>query len=102
MFDQTEKKNDSFVTAITEKETLEFFSEGLKQAASAAQQLAIAQNHSIWARIALTCMNIRLVGLKLASAKSLNRQTTLQILDRYEDVTSDKLEENRPKKFLVN
>jgi len=95
-------QNDKFVTAISEVETMEFFSEGLKQAASAAQQLALAQNNAIWVRIALTCMNIRIAGLKLANAKAMGRQATLQMLDRYEEATSDKLEESRPKKFLIN
>ena len=91
-----------FVTSISEQQTLEYFSEGLKQAASAAKQLALAQNAPIWARIAITCMDLRLAGLKLAHAKSISRQKTLQILDDREKIMSYKLEEGRPKKFIMN
>lgn len=99
-------RQEDFVTSIvTEKESIEFMSEGLKQAASAARELAVAQNHPIWADIALLCMELRVHGLQLANGKSIGRQKTLQIMDNYETMMSKKLDEVRPQpkpKFLLN
>lgn len=87
---------DMLATSIvSEKETIEYFSEGLKQAASAARELAIAQNHQVWADIAILCMELRLYGIKLASEKALTRQKTLQILDHRENVMSKGLDDKR-------
>jgi len=94
--------DEKFVTPITEKEVLEYLSEGLLKAASAAKELAVKEDSRIWAQIALTCANIRLLGMQLAHAKALSRNQTLQMLDRYEDQMDAKLEEKRPSKLLIN
>lgn len=97
---------ETFVApVVSEKETIEYFSEGLKQAASAARELAIAQNHPVWADIALLCMEIRLCGLKMATDKSLGRQKMLQLLDDRETIMPKTLADSRPPqkpKFLLN
>jgi len=93
---------DKFVTPITEKETIEFFSEGLKQAASAAKDLAVEQNHPIWGQIALACSELRLYGIQLANGKYIGRQKALQILDLREKKMSDNLEKSRPQKLIVS
>ena len=53
------RPEDLVKSVVTEKESIEFMSEGLKQAASAARELAVAQNHPIWADIALLLMELR-------------------------------------------
>jgi hypothetical protein len=93
---------DKFVTPITEKEVLEYLSEGLLKAASAAKELAIKEDSRVWAQIALTCANIRLMGLQLAHSRALSRQRTLEMLDQYEDQMDARLEEKRPPKLLIN
>lgn len=97
--------SDLVTSIVTEKESIEFMSEGLKQAASAARELAIAQNHPIWADISLILMELRMHGLQIANGKSLGRQKTLQIIDRHETMMSSKLDDSRPQptpKFLLN
>ena len=97
--------NDIADSIVTTKETIEFFSEGLRQAASAARQLAKAQNHPIWMDISCLLDELHNSGVELSRKKSLGRQKTLQILDRYETTMSDKLEESRSvrkPKFLLN
>lgn len=96
---------DLVKSVVTEKESIEFMSEGLKQAASAARELAIAQNHPIWQDIALILMELRLHGIQIATGKSLGRQKTLQVLDQYETIMSNKLDEGRPQqkpKIILN
>lgn len=99
------RQEDFVKSIITEKESIEFMSEGLKQAASAARELAVAQNHPIWVDIALLLMELRVHGLQIANGKSLGRQKTLQMLDDHETIMSKKLDEGRPQpkpKFLLN
>ena len=90
---------------VSEKETIEFFNEGLLQASSAARQLAKAQKHEIWKDISILCDQIHNTGIHLAKSKPLSRQQTLQILDRREAAMSNKMDDNRPvakPKFLLN
>lgn len=87
---------DKFVSPyINDRETIEFFNEGLKQAASAARQLAKAQNHPIWHDISTLCDEIHNTGIGLSQARSLGRQKTLKILDHRETVMAKKLDATR-------
>ena len=101
-----EPQNDNLATSyVTEKESIEFMLEGLKQAASAARQLGKAQQHEIWIDIGLLMDEIHNRCFQLSTAKSLGRQKTLHILDARENVMSKKLEETRPQpkpKFILN
>jgi hypothetical protein len=102
-----DNQNNNILTSgyITEKETLEFFSEGLKQAASAARQLASAQSHEIWKDISLLLDELHNNGIQMACAKSLGRQKTLQILNHRETIMNKKLDDKRAAakpKFLLN
>lgn len=94
-----------FVAPVTEKESIEFFREGLKQASSAARQLASAQSHPIWDDISKILDEMHNNGMKLILGKPLSRQNTLMILDRREKVMSDKLDAERTPtkpKLVVN
>ena len=95
---------DKFVSSYIEpKETMEYFSEGLRQAADAARRLADSQSHEIWKDISLLLNELHNTGVKLSRSKSLGRQKTLQILDNRETVMNKKLDDKRVKpKFLMN
>lgn len=101
-----ESLNGNLATSyVSDKESIEYMLEGLKQAASAARELGKAQSHPIWVDIGLLLDEIHNRCLHLSTAKSLGRQKTLQILDNRENVMSKKLEETRPTpkpKFLLN
>ena len=98
---------DSFVDAVSEKESMEFLSEGLKKASSAARQLAAAQNHPIWADISKMLEEMQRSCIDLARSKALSRTQTLKILDHRETLMSNALDKTRAasepkKKFLMN
>ena len=95
---------DKSLTRITEKEVCEFFNEGLKQAASAARQLGIVQEHDIWTDISTLCDHIRSQGLTLFTQRGLSWTETLKIIDDRQNMTSSVLEMKRSpkKKFLMS
>lgn len=93
---------DTTLTRITEKETFEFFSEGLRQSASAASQLAELQKHAIWEDISTLLMQLHNNGIEMYKSKPLARFDVLGMLDKRQTVMSDKLENQRPKKFILN
>ena len=65
------------LTPISEKESMEFFDDGLKYAADRARQLAKKQSHPIWADIALILEEMRDKGKKIAEGKSMGRLDVL-------------------------
>lgn len=93
---------DTSLARITERETFEFFSEGLRQSASAASQLAELQKHAIWEDISSLLMELHNNGVEMYKSKPLSRFDVLQMLDTRQNVMSDKLEDTRPKKFFLN
>jgi len=95
---------DRSLTRISERETLEFFNEGLKEAASAARQLGLAQEHPIWTDISTLCDHIRSQGIQLFTSRGLSWTETLKILDDRQNMTSGVLDAKRKpaKKFLLN
>lgn len=95
--------NDTFVDPVNEKETMEFFCEGLLKASSSARELAIVQNHPIWHDVSLLLDEIRNKGVDLSKEKSLGRQKTLQILDIRENIMNKTLGERSPlnQKFFL-
>ena len=86
-----------FVSYISEKETMEFFCEGLRQASDAAIRLAKAQNHPIWEDISKLMDEMHNQGLYLARSKPLSRSHVLGMLDIRQKKSSDILEASRPK-----
>lgn len=94
-------ETDTSLTRITEKETMEFFSEGLKQAESAARQLGILQNHFIWHDISSLLQSLRSHGIKLARSKPLTRSNVLSMLDIRQKRMAGDLDGKRPKKFII-
>ena len=101
-----EQLNDNLATSyVSEKESIEYMLEGLKQASSAARQLGKAQSHPIWVDIGMLMDEIHNRCLQLSTAKSMSRQRTLQILDSRENVMSKELDKTRLQakpKFLLN
>lgn len=91
------------LAVVSEQETMEFFSEGLKQAASAAMELSVAQSHPIWEDISALCLEMRKIGIDLSQAKPLSRFDALAFLDKKEKVMIKNLEEKSPsKKFIIH
>lgn len=92
---------------ISEVESMEFFVEGLKQASSAAIQLARAQDHPIWHDISLILDEMNNRGVELANSKPLSRFKTLELLNAREKKMSNTLDEKRDqqggaKKLIIN
>lgn len=94
--------NSSFVTRVTERETVEFFHEGLCQAAGAARQLAILQQHEIWSDVSKLLDEIHNNGMKMILAKPLSRTDVLSMLDKRESRTLENLDKIRKPKLIVN
>lgn len=94
---------DRSLTRISEREVCEFFNEGLKQAAAAAKQMGIAQEHEIWKDVGILCDHIRSQGLSLFTSKGLSWVETLKILDEREKMTASVLDAKRKpnKHFLM-
>lgn len=84
-----------FTTLVTEKESMEFFMEGLKKASSAARQLAVLQNHFIWHDISKLLNDMHDDGVKLARGKALSRFETLEIVNAREKALTQKVEAER-------
>ena len=93
---------DKSLTPITERETFEFFVEGLRQASSAAMQMSRLQNHPIWADVSELLDEIHNHGVSLWKSKPLSRFEVLKMIDVKQSKSSDNLEKTRPKKFIIN
>lgn len=99
---QPAKEELSVMSYVSKVETMEFFKEGLRQAASAAIQLAAAQNHPIWADIATLCQELEYKGLVLSNAKALSRQDRLVIVDKREAALNQKIAAAEKPKLIMN
>ena len=95
---------DRSLIRITEKQTLEFFNEGLKQASDYAKRMGKSQGHEIWSDISIICDHIRQQGMALFRAKGLSWSETLKIIDNRLKMTSGVLESKRKqqKKFIIH
>lgn len=83
--------------SVSEKESMEYFIDGLKQASSAARQLAMLQSHGIWADISKMLDEMNNSGVRIANSKPLSRQETIHILDERETRMSLALDAQRTK-----
>ena len=90
--------SDFELSRVSEKESMQYFSEGLRQAASAANALAHAQRHPIWFDIEKLLSELHNQGVMLSRAKSLTRMETLNILDARQKANSGTLNEHRETK----
>lgn len=79
----------SQITFISEKETAEFFREGLLQAASSARMMSTAQKSELWADIASLLDELRQRGCVVANQRALSRQQVLDMLDIREKSVGD-------------
>lgn len=66
---------------MSEKDSKERFTEGLKKAASRAREIAKATRNPVWTQIAFTLDEIRRNGTKLMAMSALNRFDVLKMLD---------------------
>ena len=93
---------DKSLTLLSEKETFEYLKEGLRQASSAAAELAEVQRHPIWDDISSLLDELHNNAVQMYKSKPLTRSTVLSMLDVRQKVMNDKLEDGRPKKFIIN
>lgn len=94
---------DSSTSVISEKESLEFFNEGLKKAASCAMEMAAFQSHPIWRDIATLLNELRQKGMMMANSKAMSRQDVLLNLDRRQGIVGEKADAAANKgKFIIN
>ena len=90
------------LTRISEKETFEFLKEGLRQAASAAAELADVQSHPIWLDISRLLDEMHNNAVSLYRSKPLSRSDVLSMLSVREKNMLNALDEKRPSKFIIN
>lgn len=69
------------MSEMQKHESIERFSEGLKQAADRARMLGIAQKQPLWTQIATSLEQMRSNGMVIYSQKALTRQQALGMLD---------------------
>jgi len=93
---------DKSLTPITERETFEFFVEGLRQASSAAMQMSRLQNHPIWADVSELLDEIHNHGVSLWKSKPMSRFDVLQMIDGKQKKSVAALDESRPQKLIIN
>jgi hypothetical protein len=93
------------LSVITEKETMEFFTQGLRKAASAAKELAKLQENFIWADISILLNELHNSGVTLATSKALKRTEVLTMIgDRQKTLEKQTNASRVPssKKFIIN
>lgn len=95
---------ETSLTLISERETFEFLTEGLRQASSAAAQLGELQRHQIWSDISSLLLELHNNAVDLHKSKPISRFDALRLIDNRQKQSSDKLDAKRPAtpKFLMN
>lgn len=79
------------MSEMSEKESKERFTEGLKKAASRAREIAKITGSPMWTQIAYTVDEIRRSGGKLMQMSALTRFDVLSMLDHREKKISAQL-----------
>ena len=85
---------------VTEKQTAEFFNDGLLQAASAARQLGVVQENPIWHDISIILDQMRNSGIDIANSKSLSRTQVLSMVDVRQKTLNAQVEASRRPHFI--
>ena len=94
--------DDRSLTRISEKETFEFLKEGLRQASSAASELADVQRHAIWMDISSLLDELHNASVQLHKSKPLSRTNVLSMLDVRQKRMAGDLNEKRPSKIIIS